>query len=162
LPAPFDAPNVNDLGDQCSAGLNFITLRSRRDILLDYKEVVQAIYQPGSYFRRVRMVGRSLRRPKLGVKFNAKLALHELTFLSKLMWHMTVTRPALRKPFWGAMADIARHNPSALESVIALIAFYVHLGKFAEFLLRDIDRKIEELERQSEAEVLRLAALAAA
>ncbi len=152
---PFTAPDVNDLGDQCSAGLNFITLRPRRDILLDYKNVVQSIYEPASYFRRVRTVARLLRRPKLPVKFNGKLALHELTFLVKLMWYMTVTRPALRKHFWGAFFDTAWHNPSALESVIALIAFYVHLGPFAGFLLGDIDRKIEDLDRQSETDALR-------
>ncbi len=146
---PFEAPDEFDLGDQCTAGLNFITLRPRKDILLDYKKVVQTIYEPKRFFSRVRRVGRTLRRPRHKVKFEAKLALHELTFLLKLMWYMT-RKPGLRKPFWGAVFDTARHNPSALESVIALIAFYLHLEPFASYLVRDIDRRILALEHQPE------------
>jgi hypothetical protein len=151
---PFEALDPTDLGDQCTAGLNFITLRPRQEILLDYKKVIQDIYEPESFFSRVRHVGRALKRPRLPVAFNARLALHELTFLAKLMWHMTVRMPRYRKAFWGAIFDTARHNPRALESVIALIAFYVHLGTFGQYLVRDIDRKINVLEQKSETELL--------
>ncbi len=40
-------------GDQCTAGLNFETVRSRRDILQDYQAVLERIYQPAAYFERV-------------------------------------------------------------------------------------------------------------
>ncbi len=159
---PFEALDLPDQGDQCTAGLNFITLRPRKQILLDYKKVIQEIYEPESFFKRVRDVGRALKRPRLPVSFNARLALHELSFLVKLMWHMTVRMPRYRKAFWGTIFDTARHNPRALESVIALIAFYVHLGTFGQYLVRDIDRKIDVLERQAETEVPPKTRLAAA
>ena len=52
-------------GDQCTNGLNFHTLRPRRDVLADYKAIVQRIYQPAAYYGRVRAVARSLDRPAL-------------------------------------------------------------------------------------------------
>ncbi len=149
---PFVVTEEDDLGDQCTAGLNFHTLRPRQDILLDYKSVVETVYEPEKFFKRVRTVGRALRRPRHKVKFEAKLALHELTFLLKVMWYMTVRKP-LRRPFWRTFFDIARHNPRALESAIALIAFYLHLGPFAGYLVRDIDRKVLALGRQPAMEL---------
>ena len=40
------------------------------------------------------------------------------------------------------MSDIARHNPAALESVIIMITFYLHLGAFAKRVVADLDRQI--------------------
>ena len=47
-------------GDQCSLGLNFDTLRPRRDVLADYKSVIDRIYTPQAYFGRVTRVAREL------------------------------------------------------------------------------------------------------
>ena len=48
-------------GDQCTAGLNFRTMRPRREILADYQRVMRTAYQPAKYFdrlcRMVRMLG---------------------------------------------------------------------------------------------------------
>ena len=40
-------------GDQCMLGLNFETLRPRRDVLVDYKSVIDRIYTPEAFFGRV-------------------------------------------------------------------------------------------------------------
>jgi hypothetical protein len=129
-------------GDQCTSGLNFITLRPRRDILQDYKTVLEAVYEPTAYFKRVRLVGRTLNRPDHAGRFDLATTLHDLGFLMRLLWRMTVTRPELRRPFWRTVTDVARHNPAALEYVIIMITFYLHLGTFASFLNKDLDRKI--------------------
>src|SRR3984893_12655877 len=50
-------------GDQCTAGLNFVPSRPRRNILQDYKEVLERIYAPAAFFRRLTTVGQVLRRP---------------------------------------------------------------------------------------------------
>ena len=39
--------------DQCTQGLNFETLRPRREILLDYKRVLEKAYDPVAYARRL-------------------------------------------------------------------------------------------------------------
>src|SRR5216110_2698566 len=41
------------VGDQCTAGLNFDPCRPRLDILKDYLKVVETIYTPESYFKRI-------------------------------------------------------------------------------------------------------------
>ena len=135
---PFEA----GAGDQCTAGLNFIPLRPKREILHDYKSVLEKIYEPNTYFARVQRVGMALQRPKLDEKFNVAMAIHDAGFMARLVWRMTVERPELRAPFWRTITHIARHNPSALQAVIIMITFYLHLGKFAGTVTHELDRLI--------------------
>lgn len=138
-------------GDQCTSGLNFITLRPRRDILQDYKTVLEAVYQPEAYFERVRVVGLALKRPNLPAGFDIGETRKDLAFLVRLMWRMTVQMPELRRHFWRTFADVARRNPQALESVVYLIAGYLHLGTFAQYLIKDLDRQIEAIDQEARA-----------
>jgi hypothetical protein len=46
--------------DQSILGLNFETLRPRRDVLADYKSVIDRIYTPQAYFGRVTRAARKL------------------------------------------------------------------------------------------------------
>lgn len=62
LHAGNDVAVEDDYGDQCTSGLNFETVRPRRDILVDYLSVLERIYAPKAYFSRLRVVGRKLRR----------------------------------------------------------------------------------------------------
>ena len=39
--------------DQCTQGLNFDTLRPREDILLDYKRILEKVYEPAAYAGRL-------------------------------------------------------------------------------------------------------------
>lgn len=148
---PFEA----GVGDQCTAGLNFKTLRPRRQILQDYKDVLESIYTPDAFFERVRVVGRALRRPNLPGAFDAHAALHDLKFISRLLWRVTIEQPELRRPFWRTIVDIARHNPSALESVIILMTFYLHVGAFARFLTGALTEQIEATETSAVVRSLR-------
>jgi len=144
-------PFESEAGDQCTAGINFIPLRPRRDILIDYKKVLETVYEPNAYFERVRQVGRTLRMPDHDSAFNPQMAMQDTAFLGRLIWRMTVTRPELRRPFWRTVMDVARHNPSALQPVIIMITFYLHLGQFANVVIKELTRLIaEENEHPSE------------
>ena len=132
--------------DQCTAGLNFDTLRPRRQILEDYRDVLKSVYEPSAYFARVRRVSQALQRPDHKSDFDAKLAMREVGFLGKLAWRMSVQRPELRREFWHTVTTTLRYNPAAFEFTISLITFYLHLGTFASFLIADLDRQIAELE----------------
>lgn len=136
-------PFAAGVGDQCTAGLNFKTLRPRKDILQDYKSVLEAIYRPADYFERVRRVGLALKRPDHPSVFNFKGALHDAGFMWRLMWRMTVTQPELRPHFWKTVTSVGWRNPAALEYVIILITFYLHMGTFSKFLIGDLARQIE-------------------
>ena len=50
LVIPSDAAAA---GDQCTAGLNFITLRPREQVLSDYRSVLATVSRPADYFARV-------------------------------------------------------------------------------------------------------------
>jgi hypothetical protein len=137
-------------GDHCTAGLNFIPLRQRRDILLDYKTVLERVYEPGAYFERVRRVGRALKPPSHAMVFSFHEMRRDLAVLFRLMWRMTFQLPKLRSHFWRTLFDCARHNIGALEYVVSLMVFYLHLGPFAAFVVKDLDRQIEELDREAQ------------
>ena len=135
-------------GDQCTAGLNFVTLRPRREVLEDFREILAAIYAPEAYFRRVRTMGRALNRPRHPSKVFVRLALREARALGRLVWCVTFQRPDIGRHLWATVFDCARHNFRGLEYVIAMVAFYLHLGVFADFLIHDLDRQIAALPKE--------------
>jgi hypothetical protein len=136
------------LGDQCTAGLNFVTRRPRIDILKDYKAILEAVYRPGAYFERVRRSGLNLRRPSHPVTARPVVTPRDRNTLLRLMWRMTVVRPSLARHFWRTFVDIARHNPAALEVVVIQLMLYLHLGPFSKTVVAEIDRQISVLERE--------------
>jgi hypothetical protein len=137
-----------DAGDQCTAGLNFVPLRPRRAILEDYRAILQAIYEPASYFDRVRRVGQVLRPLDHGVTTGARIFIKELMTLLRLTVRMTIQRPHLRRLFWRTFLDTARHNPAGLRQVVSQMMFYLHLGSFAEFVVRELERQIGNFEME--------------
>ena len=79
-------------GDQSVAGLNFTTLRPRRDILQDYRTVLARIYRPASYWARVRTVARMLDRPVLDTSASRDPPMERLFGIPKrslrLLWRL--------------------------------------------------------------------------
>jgi radical SAM superfamily enzyme YgiQ (UPF0313 family) len=132
-------------GDQCTAGLNFITLRPREQVLSDYRSVLTSVYRPADYFARVRRVGRQLRRPRLAVKVEPGAIYHRIRALRRLCRQSF--RPGMRWPFWRAVFDCFLHNPAALEFVLILSAFYLHLGPFSRHVVAELERQIDDARR---------------
>jgi radical SAM superfamily enzyme YgiQ (UPF0313 family) len=149
-------PLATNKGDQCSAGLNFITLRPRRDVLADFRAILQNVYDPAAYFERVRTLGRMLDRPALPVKFSLKQAWHELKGLARLVHCVTFRRTDLRRHFWRTVIDCLRHKPRNLEFVLTMIAFYLHLGVFAQFLIKNLDQQIQAIDEEAARQPLLL------
>ena len=55
--------NATDDGDHCNVvgqGLNFTTLRPRRAVLADARQLIADVYRPERYFGRLRRVARTL------------------------------------------------------------------------------------------------------
>jgi hypothetical protein len=142
-------------GDQCTGGLNFITLRPRRSVLADFKSILEVIYQPAAYFGRVRVVGRALNRPNHSTKPSLMAMLRDTRLVVRLMWCMTFQRRDLRRHFWGTFIDCARNNPGGLKYVGMLLIFYLHLGSFASFLIEQLDQEIEMMDSPRRAAGLR-------
>jgi hypothetical protein len=136
-------------GDQCTGGLNFITLRPRREILDDYRTVLKRLYTPEAFFGRVRTMGLALKGGEYAGGRTLMEVRRELRAIGRLAWCMTFTRPGLRPHFWKTVLDCAVHNHSSLIAVLTMIAYYLHLGDFAQFVIKDLDRQIETLDLEA-------------
>ena len=141
------ALTTSDQGDQCTQGLNFVTLRPQRDVLADYRDVLAEVYDPKNFFDRVRQVSRRVKRPTFAAqKLNWRAITHDLWSLARVCWRMTVRRPELAKHFWSVFLETARKNPLALESVITNMVLYLHVYPFSRYVIREIEGRITELD----------------
>ncbi len=136
-------------GDQCTAGLNFVTKRPRRDALDDYRSVLAAVYAPEAFFGRVRRVAGHLKRPALPPGATARAALRETGRFVRLMVGITLTRPDMRGPVWSLLLHLALHKPAAITAAMRLSALYVHLGPFSRYVTGRIDEQIATIDAGS-------------
>jgi hypothetical protein len=141
LRAGHDVMPEDKPGDQCTLGINFEPRRPLRDILADYRQILERIFDPVAYAGRLdrfaSLVDQSERRLELpeGDK-RAKVSPMELV-------HGIIKAvPAAREPFWKTYVNCARTHPAALRHVVTLMAFYVHLGPFSRKVIAEIDRRL--------------------
>jgi len=132
--------------DQCTAGLNFVTARPRRDLLADYLWILDQLYRPATYFDRVRRVGRVLHRPTGGGAFSWRSLARDLAKLGWILGLMSYRQPKSTFYFFNTVIDCARHNPGAIESVVIMMAMYLHLGPFAREVSAQITEQITQLD----------------
>jgi radical SAM superfamily enzyme YgiQ (UPF0313 family) len=136
--------------DQCLAGLNFDTTRSRRDILIDYRTVLRHIYSPAAYYRRVRTMLGMLDRPRQddGVRSDsvrpsiAGIPVDDIALLWRLTWRIATRQPRALPHFCRVFYECARRNPAALPYAGVLAAMFLHLGPFSQFVMSALDRQI--------------------
>jgi hypothetical protein len=148
-----DGQASSGIGDQCTAGLNFATARPRREILLDYKKVLQNVYSPAAYFGRVRKMTLTLDRPVLDQDTGAKqplrlgpVPLRDLGLLGRLIWRMALRQPKALRHFAGAFFACARRNPGSLEYVGVMAAMFLHLGPFSRYVMTSLDGQIARID----------------
>ena len=140
--------SMTESGDMGTAGLNFRTLRPRRDVLDDFREVVAAVYAPDAYFGRVRAMGRMLRPPRFRLKaMLGRNTPRDLLAFLRLCWAMTVRHPELARHFWSTFGDVLKHNPVAFEAVLRNMAHFIHLYAFSRYLTDVIDERLAALDR---------------
>lgn len=141
-------------GDQCTIGLNFETARSRRDVLSDYRTVLEQLYTPEAYYRRVRTMAGMLDRPILDRSARRGPAprrwfgipKRDLVHLWRLARRIAVRQPRAFASFCKVLVECVRHNPRAVDYVGMLAAIYLHLGPFSRFIVAGVDREIAEID----------------
>jgi len=143
LHAGHDVQVTGD-GDQCTAGLNFDTLRPRREVLEDYRRVLSQVYDPVAFCGRLKRLSAMLdrskgrREPPAG---DIKLKAGSLATVQKIMSRM----PESREIFWKTFTECASSNPNAVRFLVLMMAIYLHVGPFARKVVATIDRQIEGL-----------------
>jgi len=127
--------------DQCTQGLNFETLRPRREILSDYKRILEEIYDPVAYARRLqrlaRLLGssnpnRQVRANDSGSKFGGLEVVHRI--VSRL--------PGAQDIFRKTIIHCASRNPQWARIIVLLTGFYLHLGPFSRHIIRQLGNYI--------------------
>jgi radical SAM superfamily enzyme YgiQ (UPF0313 family) len=135
----LSAEQVTCLAD--AAGLNFVTLRPRREILADYKTVLEQIYAPDAYFERARIMGRALNRKYFHSR-PLKGWLWGLSILFRAIWRFGFRWAEVRPYFWRTAIDIVTHRRRSFEYVMTMMIIYLHVGPFARHLIGEIDRQL--------------------
>jgi radical SAM superfamily enzyme YgiQ (UPF0313 family) len=137
-----------ELSDQCTATLNFDTLRPLREILLDYRRILERVYDPSAFADRLRrlssMLDRTDRQRDLP-KGDKRLKVASIEMVHKIISRL----PEAREQFWQTFVDCAKSNPGALRYIVILMAFYLHLGPFARKVIAAIDTRLAELDLEA-------------
>ena len=122
-------------------GLNFTTLRPRRAVFEDARQLIAEVYRPERYFGRLRRVARALDCTGYHAAIPLRRDLYEI---SRLSWRCLVADAEMRREVWRTVVDCVRHNPAALRSALRITALYIHLGPFARHAAAALERKIAD------------------
>ena len=133
-------------GDQCTAGLNFVMKRPRRDALSDYRAILVRVYAPAEFFGRVRRVCAALKMPKRSLSVALRASARDAGRFVRLLYGITTSRPDMRREVWSTLAFMLRHNPAAFPSAMKIMALYVHLGPFSRLVIDKIDDQIRAID----------------
>jgi len=131
--------NAAEAGDHCTQGLNFVTLRPRRDILADCRDLIGETYRPERYFARVRRMARMLDAHAYRAAIPIRRDLYEVL---RLGWRCLVVERELRREVWRTVVDCLRHNPRALRAALRITSLYLHFGPFARRVVAELDDRI--------------------
>jgi hypothetical protein len=126
-------------GDQCSEGLNFDTLRPKQEVLLDYKRILETVYDPVAYAGRIRRLVGMLNTNRKGQNPREKIR-------RAFMVHQVLSNlPEPKAIFERTFAECVAVNPDCARYVVLMIALYHHLGPFSRHVIRQIDEKLAEI-----------------
>jgi len=147
FPQASQSVGVNDI-DQSTSGLNFITLTSRNEILRNYIRVINVIYEPMDYYRRVVFTG-------LNIKPHYK---HTPDFRTWLIYMRSFLRVCKRAGFnkatgflyWKMFFTVIFRNPKGIEAAVNLAAMFIHFRKQKKYIVSAMNDTIGELEKTGE------------
>ncbi len=134
--------------DQTTCGPNFVTTRPTVDILKDYVNILQYIYDPVQYYKRVLSTCLSL-RPSGKHRPGFVKILKNVRTLLKLCAKIGFSRTT-GWLYWKTLLAVAWNNPRAIEAAVNLSAMFIHFQKQARFTVDLTNSQIEKLERVGE------------
>jgi hypothetical protein len=123
-------------------------VRPLRDILTDYKTVLERVYSPAAYAGRVdklmTLLDRSRQRHELAEgDIRARVGAMETV-------HKVVTAiPEARGPLWQTFMNCAKRDTSSARIAVQMIAAYAHLGPFSRKVIDAIDARLAALDDET-------------
>ncbi len=134
--------------DQASSGLNFITVRPRIDILKDFVEVIDYIYDPEHYYDRVISTCLNLKVTNK-YKPDLKMILKNLRSFSRIVRRVGCNR-ITGKLFWKMFFTVLLKNPKAIEWGVSLSAMFIHFYNHSDFIIDLTNQQIDDIDRYGE------------
>ena len=127
------ADEANEV-DQTTSGLNFITRRPRVEILGDFLHVLKSAYSRRNYFDRCLNVSKALKvRPRFKPPWRRKIQ-YGVAFL-KIVVKLGL-RPSTSYFYWRNFLAVLFTRASSLETVVNLMAMYLHFTRQTKFVSR--------------------------
>ena len=130
--------------DQATQGLNFDTVRPREEILSDFKRVLENVYDPAAYAKRLQrlagLLGRSNRNRRASAD-DSRSRIDALGIVHRILSNL----PQGQTVFKQTIIRCASTNPQWARTIVMLTAFYLHLGPFSRQVIRRIEQQLEEL-----------------
>ena len=145
-PTPLDPRSHAGSADQCTQGLNFDTVRPREQIHLDYKRILEKIYEPQAYARRVERLAGLLNNSHQKRRTLATDSRHGFG-ASEMLTRIVTNLPEPRSVFWPAFRQCVSINPQSARWLVSLFALYLHLGPFSRYVVSEIEKKMKETGR---------------
>ena len=130
--------------DQTTSGLNFITMRPEAEILGDFLHVLKLTYSTREYFNRCLRLSKVI-HIKSRFKPRWKRKAHYAGAFLKIVFKLGLA-PSTAYYFWRNTLAILLTRPSSVETVVNLMAMYLHFGPQSRFLCGLFEQKIRKLE----------------
>jgi radical SAM superfamily enzyme YgiQ (UPF0313 family) len=123
--------------DQCTMGLNFVTLRPRQEILADYVRILERIYDPVAYAGRLQRLAKMLDncRRKTRTQHSRRKMSHRI--VSNL--------PEPHDLFSHTLTQCVASNPDSTRRILLLMALYMDVGAFSRELIARIKNMMAAL-----------------
>ncbi len=144
------AQSVSDTDiDQMTSGLNFATLIPRAEVYRNYISVIDTVYEPSYYYKRVIYTGLTI-KPKYRHKPNFS------TWLIYMRSFLRVCREAgfskeTGLQYWKMFFTVIFRNPMGIEVAVNLAAMFIHFQKQKAYIVSATNKSIAALENTDEA-----------
>jgi radical SAM superfamily enzyme YgiQ (UPF0313 family) len=136
--------------DQMTSGLNFITLIPRAEVFNNYIKVIDTVYDPAHYYRRV--IYTSL---KIKPRYRHKPSFS--TWLIYMRSFLRVCRvagfsKATGYQYWKMFFTVIARNPKGIEAAVNLAAMFIHFSKQKAYIVSTTKKNLHALSQKGEKE----------
>ncbi len=129
--------------DQMTSGLNFITSRPRLDVLKDYIKIIKNIYDPESFYARIKYTGLHI-KPANKYRPSFSIILKSINAFSKVSIKAGFSK-ATGGLYWKTLFNVLFKNPKGVEAAVNMAAMFIHFQKQSEFIIDLTEKEIESL-----------------
>ena len=121
-----------------------------RDILTDYKRILEQVFDPIAYASRLSRLALVLARTDRHRELPEGDSRRRYDSIDTVHRIINAVR-GTRDVFWQTLVRCTKSNPAALRYIIMQMALYLHLGPFSRYVIAETNRRIAELDDEAPA-----------